>query len=46
MAFLRSHGAYRTSAGHLAGPNTSTLSKGLADQGRKRFTVNLVFCPG
>ena len=28
---------------HLAPPNNSTLSNGLADQGRKRFSVNLVF---
>jgi hypothetical protein len=27
---------------HLEGPNSSTLSNGLADQGRKRFSVNFV----
>ena len=28
---------------HLAPPNSSTLSNGLDDQGRKRLSVNLVF---
>jgi hypothetical protein len=31
---------------HLEEPNNSTLSNGLADQGRKRLSVNFVGCPG
>ena len=31
---------------YLTGPNNSTFSNGFAPQGRKRFSVNFVFCPG
>ena len=31
---------------HLDYLNNSTLANGSADHGRKRFSVNLVFCPG
>jgi len=36
----------RTLNHHFEEPNTSMLANGSADQGRKRFSVNLVFCPG
>ena len=31
---------------HLDAPNSSTVANGSADHGRKRFSVNFVFCPG
>jgi hypothetical protein len=42
----RRHSRVEGKGDHLAGPNTSTLSKGLAAQGRNRFRVNFVVCPG